>query len=412
MRQLSKILIFLCLAHVFRATILVRQRSSYEFISVDIYAGIAIFIVLTICILLFFINWARLRFYISKSSIEPYMCLLLICLLSATWSTIPKYSAYRAVEYISLTLAVFVGFYYYNSFDAAERNFLWISAIIILFGFGLNLRLWGYEKLHTNSYSASAVILFSYCYGEILRWRAKGKNWLIFFCLFSMLFIIIGTSAASNMAALAGLLIASILCRNMWLTVFCILTAIIGTLVMSPDNFISIVFPGKDLPTIQNFAGRRMLWDVYYYLIKESPIWGHGFTIGVRTAKYYATNAHNFLLSILLSTGLIGLIFTLWVMVKLIFENIQNFRLRKFGAVGATAAFTAALVNAMSISFIGDYWMPPTMSFTLLLAFHTFYIYKSVDQNNQKDSLLTSKGDYTPETYASTENNLRDTVIP
>ena len=232
---------------------------------------------------------------------------------------------------------------------------------------------------------------------------------MVLFLCFS-LFVVL--SAASNIAAVAGLLVASILCRNFWLTVICILAAIIGIMIMTPEDALLLFFPGKDTATIMNFTGRRMLWDVYYYIIKESPIWGHGFTISVRTAKIYTTNSHNFLLSILLSTGFIGLIFIVWAMVKLFFENIQSFRIRKPGAIGSAAAFTAAFVNAMSIAFIGDYWMPPTMSFTCLLAFHTFYIYKSVDQNNQIDSRLTSKGDHTPESYASAQNNLRDTVIP
>ena len=383
MRKLSNILIFLCLAHVFRATILARRRSSADFLSVDIYAAIDIFIVLTICVLLLFMNWSRLRVCIYRSSIEPYLCFLLVCLASFAWSSLPRYSVYRAVEYISLTLAVFTAFTSYNSFEAAERNLLWISAIIILFGIGLNLRLGGIHYLHTNNYSASAAMIFCYCFGELMRWRRKDKVQLIIFGLFALFFIVIGSSAASNIAAIAGLLTASILCRNIWLAVFCILTANIGILMMTPEDAVSLIFPGKDIATIQNLTGRKMLWTIYIYMIKENPILGYGFTIGVRTARHYTTNAHNFLLSVLLSTGFVGLICIIWAMVKIFFENIRNFRLKKPGAVGAAAAFTAALVNAMSLSFIGDYWMPPTMIFTLLLAFHTFYIYKSVDQKIQ-----------------------------
>ena len=271
MRKLTKILIFLCLAHVFRATILIRRRTSAEFLSVDIYAGIDIFIVLTICILLFFIYWPRLRFCISNSSIEPYLFYLLICLVSAAWSSVPYYSAYRAVEYISLTLAIFASFTSYNSFETAEKNFLWISAIITLFGFGLNIRLWGFQNFHTNSYSASAALLFCYCFGELLRGRVKDKVRIIFFGFFGLFFIIIGTSAASNIAVVAGLLVASIICRNLWFTVFCILTANIGIMMMTLEDSSINIFSWKRYGNHSEFYWPQNVVGCLLLLHKRKP---------------------------------------------------------------------------------------------------------------------------------------------
>ena len=95
--------------------------------------------------------------------------------------------------------------------ESAEKKVLLISSIVILLTIighikltGFSLSLWHW---HTNSYSASSAMVFCYCAGEYFRAEKKRKKLLLYFGLFSFIFLALGTSSASNLSAAFGIFV-------------------------------------------------------------------------------------------------------------------------------------------------------------------------------------------------------------
>jgi len=68
----------------------------------------------------------------KRTSILLIFLYYTLCLLSSFWSPLPKFSAYRAIEFMILLMGVLVALSYAQNFAEAERNILFISFIVIL----------------------------------------------------------------------------------------------------------------------------------------------------------------------------------------------------------------------------------------------------------------------------------------
>jgi hypothetical protein len=137
--------------------------------------------------------------------------------------------------------------------------------------------------------------------------------------------------------------------------------------ILSPNHSEQIVF---------SFHGRSMLWELYAQEILNSPIFGHGFAVSSRLASFYSNNTHNGLFAVALGTGAIGLLIVLWGAYRYTCETASSGYIDAPGAIGCTAALTAACVNNMSISFIGENWRAPSLLFILFLSLHLFFVLK------------------------------------
>ena len=383
---------FISLSIIAQITIFVRQRSTGSYDDIDAHAGIAILLVFTTWLLhvLFvsiFINTFK---FISNSSARFLVYYYFLCILSALWSSNFEYTFYRAIEFTSQLFAVLMVFYVNKDEDfyTIERWLLGISIIVIIMGVLLNLKLYKFTitlaNFHTNSYSASAVIPFSYCIGELLSKRESYRRTLILCAVVTGFFVFIGTSTGSYIAALFGLTLALLLSRRYTIGIALITLIPIVILFVDQDDLLKIIYFGKPEEKIGSMSGRDHLWQNYWELFLRNPLLGYGLAMGNRIAKYYATNTHNSLFAILLSTGMIGSFTFLIGVIILIKELIINFRKKLDGSNGCFAALSAGAVNAMSISLIGDYWMVPSLVVTSFWAFHVIKLYKV---ERQKDLL-------------------------
>jgi len=199
---------------VIRVTVFVRQRPGSQFSEIDILAGVQIMMVfITIVILL-----------VSGRALN-------------VWGRISGTSV---------------------RFLKAEKTMLIVSTFVILLSIYVNVHFHGFstslESWHTNSYSASAAIIFTYCLGEYFNSDKRRKRVLKWFGLLALCALILGTSTASFFAAMAGMALIAFLKRSVVLLI--VWMATLGVMV------IAIFLLGTDLGGIRDFI---------FHGLSESP---------------------------------------------------------------------------------------------------------------------------------------------
>ncbi len=385
----SNLFLFIPFLLVLRITVFLRQRDSTKFTSIDFLALIQIMLVIFTCfLLLLYVQRLKLFWYrCSGNSGRALFWYYIIAGLSMTWSALPKYTIYRALEFLSQFSAVFLAISLSKDYFNAEKKVLLVTIIIIFLGTSPIWKQLGaitLAALHNNTYSTSATMLFCYCLGEYLNAKHKRKRLLRNFGVAGLFLVIIGTSAASNIATVAGVAVLALLTRNRYLVGFVFCGVIIGLLTLSMHDIVLLLFPDKSDAAIISLGGRIHIWNIYFDMIKKQPWLGYGFASSTRMAIFYTTNTHNGLIAVLLGTGLLGMVFFGAFLWRLSREIIQNLRNRWSGSFGCSAALTAAIVNNMSVSFIGEQWTTMSMTFTCYLALHMWFINSMHNQQTDK----------------------------
>jgi len=137
----------------------------------------------------------------------------------------------------------------------------------------VNLKFSGFSfslaALPTNSYSASAAILFCYCLGEYFSSEGDRKKTLRRYAVFALTALAIGTRAASNIAAFFGVLLLLFFCRKFSLLgVGLLILGVLLLLLFVIDidfSFIKdLLFPGKDEAEIETMRGRLPMWEMLW----------------------------------------------------------------------------------------------------------------------------------------------------
>ncbi|KYJ85564.1 O-antigen ligase family protein [Sulfurovum riftiae] len=394
-------LLLLILFWVARNTILVRQRDTGSFAAVD---SMALLQVASIFLLFgsFLFFYPKLSFRtvknIVKSPVLWFFLLYILGLISALWSPLFNYSVYRAFESLVLFFAIFIYFNYMLNDTNIERRFLRFILILLLFTFLGQLKLHGFsisiESLHTNSYSFVALILFLYCIGEIVsksNKTLKRKKMLKKYAWAGLLFVVLGTSAATNISLIIGLATLALLTnRNDFRIAFIAFLLVVAPLFIlmgDMDTIQEILFPGKSVESITTMTGRMNLWDQYIMMIYERPYFGWGFAVIARIAEHATTNTHNSILSILSGMGFFGGMIFLIFLIRSLISVFINRKHKNIGTIGSGIALIAALANSMSIAVIGESASPATLSFVALISFYYLRVAgRNINQDMHKES--------------------------
>jgi O-antigen ligase len=358
---------------------LIRQRPRDDFALVDRYALVEIWLTgLTLVLVLTAPKLKEILRYLMRTSGGLLILYYTLCAASALWSPMPQYSLFRALEYLSQVLAVTLALSYCLTFYNAERTVLIVSLmpimaeilrLIILYGLAFSLDLW-----HTNSYSASAAMVSSYCLGEYFTTSGKRARMLIIFGMISFLFLMLGTSGASNVAAFCGFMTVAFLLRNRRLLFLGVLFGlIIWALGIGPDFIKALLFPAKEEELVMKLGGRTYLWEMYIPEIIRSPFYGHGFSISARLADLYTTSTHNAIFSVLLGTGIFGMALVVVGLIRWVREFTHAVGLRLQGSIGCTGALVAGLVNSMGVPIAGETWISPSLVFACFFSLHVLY---------------------------------------
>ena len=381
------LLLFCIFAIIFRQTVLERQRvTTVDFSAVDTFAYLDIAAVCLAAFVLLYSGSLGRTWSALRRTPAVWLCgYYLVCAVSFIWSAAPAYSLYRAIEYFVLFFATCAAVGQYQDFIKAEQVFLRVAMATILLQMCVNLRLLGFSlslsDWHTNSYSATSAMLFCYCLGEYLAMAKsegseaqKRSRRLRLFGIFSFGTLALGTSAASNVAAVVGCLLIFLALRRLLLVALFVglLLAILG----GGEKFVrNLLFPGKTEHQLETATGRIFIWKLYWRKFLQSPILGYGFgVISGGRDKVFAALSHNSFFSALIGTGSAGLVFFGVFAAKLWWATIGKVWRRAPGTVGFAGALAAAFVNCLGMPLMADRWCTTSVVFVWLLGLFLLHV--------------------------------------
>lgn len=307
-------------------------------------------------------------------------------------------------------MSVLIAVSFEKDYESAEKKVLVLVTITLFCGIFLHIKLSGYQismsALHTNQYSATAAMVSIYCLGEYFKANNPRKRNLKWFGILALFFLVIGTSAASNIAFLCGVVLLFLFIGR-WIFAIAaawvlVISALIGVYVLDADFGLltSILAPGKTQYEIETAGGRLLILEHYKGRILESPFIGHGFAViekqledshliipGVAGNENGESGAqliwsHNSILSVLLGTGLTGMFFYGLFLIKLGFQSVKSIAVKRQGCFGVVAALTVGLVNSLAIPLVGDHWMEPSFAFCCFLGLSVWHILAGEKKEN------------------------------
>jgi len=306
-------------------------------------------------------------------------------MLSSSWSSLPQFTIYKSFEYAALLLSIFIALSFEKNYESAEKKVLLLATITLFCGIFLHIKTNNYQisisSLHTNQYSATAAMISAYCLGEYLKAYSSRKKTLKRFGIVGLFFLVVGTSTASNIAFLCGVVLNFFFVGKLlfafagiWVLVILVL---VGNYVFETDfGFLTqVLAPGKTEKHLETASGRLMIFEYYKSRIFKSPYIGYGFAVIEKEKGILGPGlTHNSILSVLLGTGLFGMLFYCLFLIKLGIESLRSIAAKRQGSIGSTAAIVTGLVNSLAIPLVADYWMEPSFSFCCFLGLSVWHI--------------------------------------
>ncbi len=391
-KYLALLLLVCAFIIIARQTVLVRQRSSMDYSAVDSFAAVDIAAVFLTALVLFlsgslFRTWPL----IQRTHIFWLFAYYALCALSFVWSVDPIFSLYRAAEYIVFLFGTFTAFAQYKSFVRAERAFLIVTTITILFQMTMCVRFHGLSlsmlAWHTNTYTCCSAVMFCYCLGEYLALTKAERSQdrkrvrrLRTFGALSLMTLAMGTSAASNVSAAAGCLLIFLFLRRISLFVAGFIAAVLAitfSLIFGggEDLIRAILFPGKSQYALDTASGRTAIWDFYWRKFLENPIIGSGFqVVSSGRDRSFQVQSHNTLFSVLTGTGLLGFALFTYFSLRVWWSALVEVLHKRRGTVGFVGALAASFVNSLGMPLMADRWETSSIVFVALVALFLLYV--------------------------------------
>ena len=191
----------------------------------------------------------------------------------------------------------------------------------------------------------------------------------------SLIPLILGTSSGTYIAFICGMVVLlSSNKKGIMITQSVIVVSIAFLLYTFAGDYINeLIFYGKSEASIEGGTGRYKVWEEFIRGWKLSPWLGHGFIVGERNlfllgGHAMIFSAHNGYLSVLVNTGIIGMIIFLIFILNTIINGLKNSAQTE--AAILFAAFCGILINNMSYPLCGSDWnhtFPPMMCVIITL---------------------------------------------
>ncbi len=316
----------------------------------------------------FLIPWKR----IWHGSVKCWFSYYLFAFITIFWRVRGSsylYIIYRAGTMLILSTYIYTIFIQFRTAKSAFKGLLNYILALTIFMFLGNVRL---GSLHTNTYSVSAAVIICL---SLSAYRSKlfPHKEIALYLYSGIFFLLIGTSSASNVSFLCALIFIYSFKHNHFRLSFCLISliAIFTTYYFGKRIIFKILFPHKSYAGITHFSGRLYLWTGYIEIWLKRPFRGWGFAVGERAGKFfgfmYALSAHNGYLSILINTGLLGMLFWIVLFKRLLKSLLSQIIFESPYAIAIASAFLVIAINNNSIPIIGSKWGPlATLAFCLL----------------------------------------------
>ena len=372
-----------------RNTLFVRPRAADSFMAIDTAAGIQIALVMLAGIVIVLSGRAQIGLLGPPgSAIRPLMIYYGLCALSFAWSALPMYTLYRAGEALILLTATFGAVSACRTFQQAERIFLVVSLVTILLSMGQNVVLHGIGDMsslrawHTNTYTAVGAVLAVYCFGEYRHANPERRRLLRRAGMLGFGAVILGTSSASNISLVAGLMVVAVIQgRHVLLALLVLAGAVLfGYLVLAEGGIFALfdwLFPGKDEAAVASLGGRTRIWEFYWDAFLRSPLLGSGFAVlELETGKAIRLYSHNSYFAVILGTALLGVFAAGAFLIRLVGHSLRYVRKKRAGAIGGAGALATGFINSNAMPMILDQWEESVLAFATLIAFMVFFVWR------------------------------------
>ena len=383
--RLKDVLVLSLIAYlpISRAVLFVRNSTNRP---LDGYSTVdmqnAINIAATVLMVAFLLR-PRARFGVLRVLRGPTQWLVVyhvFCLLSCLWATSPLYVVYRAIECI--VILFFMG-YILDVIGDPRDGILYLcrlSALTSLLPYLSQVVRNGGLFQHTNSFSTCGAFGAALALASIKRGvlRFSEVKYSLLICLAAVVF---GTSSASNIALIIGVLMIAAapkqrvvsVARLLVLSVIMFLVVTWGVEVVRP-----YVFPGKTTENIRSLRGRISLYRDFWEAFQEHPVAGRGFASGERSVEVLGratvNSAHNAILSVAVNTGTIGLLFFCVGLYSIALILYRADRMGDGVAYPILVALVVGLVNSMSYPLIGSEWRYATTPFLGIVTYASIFL--------------------------------------
>ena len=346
------------LLFIARKTFLNTAREVGDYSATGGGSGLALLCILLACLVLFS-KISIIKRYIGK--VSPFTNYYLFALLSFLWAGNFVIIMFKGSEVIASFFLVCTAIYLLPSVKQSLLYVIMLATAATVFDLFHYYISYGFAFWHTNGYTYTSMMALLLMMGamKVGLFSFKALKWLVYFHAFAF---ITGTSSASYIAFIIGLIVYFSASRkkiNVGKTVLICLFAY-GLYAVAEDTINSYVFYGKTQERIENGSGRESIYNACFEAWKASPIFGHGFLVGERSLSKYGLglqviSAHNTFLSVLVNTGIIGLILYLLFWLRLGVRLIKMMGKTVYVVV-CIPAIVAAFVNANAFPAIGSDW--------------------------------------------------------
>jgi O-antigen ligase len=377
----------LLLAWSVRNTLFVRQRASSTFATIDAAAGLQVGVVGVSALVLLASGKLGALFTNSRSPLQLLLLYYALCIFSALWSPMPAYSFYRAFESLILVASAASAMMASRDQESAERTLLALALITVVLSMGQNVRLLGLSAMatlhswHTNTYTAVAAVSLVYAFGEYRAAVGDRRKRLSRTIVWSLAAVVAGTSSASNVSTVIGLLVAAVIQRRYGLIALLLGVCFIAAVILianegSVFGMLSWLFPGKDEAAVESLGGRTRIWELYWASWVSRPLLGHGFgVLSLENGHAIRLYSHNAFVASILGCGVLGGLLAAGFLWRLARQALRGLRSVGPGAVGGAAALVTAVVNSNSMPLFLELWEESNLVSTALIAYLVYFVW-------------------------------------
>lgn len=352
-----------------------RQRNVDDYATVD--ASALVQIVYTVVVFFFSFYHLFVAKYRKINMIfrKPQIFLLFyigICFLSMLWSSNIFISGFRAFEMLSFLMLISLLVENLLTKLDAQNIIEWAVFWVIwelFWSIATSVKLMGFSYLFWPFESSRLVIPMLFFFALMLTKR----KW------FKFIIIVFSILAVSNKVyfGIAFGLIGYFFGNSKYkvLLFSFILTIILSLIFIDFEELLkSTLFYGREAVSMTETSGRDQIWSLAWNSFLERPIFGYGFVAGESNILHSefrgAISTHNFFLSGLLGTGIVGTFF-------LVLYFISTFILGKsryFPAINWRPAMVSTFIMCLIVSLtapgiggrVYGSWLPVVFMFTLI----------------------------------------------
>lgn len=366
------------LIHICRKTIFNVRSSMDEAVEGNSGSLLMIFCVM---LNLYFVYKNRNCLKKSLRNSTSFLLFIFVCIFSVAWTPVPDFKGIiaKGVELLSSYLLLSIILYkindiwrcmYYIVFIATCAAFL--GGVYVHFG-------------HTNTYSISALIGAVLSIGLYKNYKVKSMK---YYMVINMAILILGTSSASYISFIFAMVVLFATNRkgiNIPLLIIAFLF-LFFTYKFAMPYIAQYIFYGHTEEQIASGTGRDFIWEIVFRAIDQRPVFGYGFVLGERwvmanIGNIFILSAHNGYFSVLLGTGIFGMIFFGFYVLKTLLQGYGLTQKSKYSGFSAilVAALLGVLANNMSYPCIGSDWNHPFPAIILMMMLINTMRYKQID---------------------------------